>query len=244
MYASPTVHQVKLLDQFDIYWDHSEHKQTERTAAHKRFATRLEKLPLPKQVEFLEVSVAVLRQYWRQSSYGGAKWAKIAQAVLSFLKGECDHTVFADHAFDLQHNSGTAFNKNAMLELDRDNLQSQLDVKQRITGASKLFSQLGRVSYSSRCHLSPDVEALYREGARLRLWDVTPEHSLGGDSHGESGWGGHGHSPYGSHDKYYSDYNHPGYVEYKDKGRSTTRERASVPSWRRLSRKRSLPQTR
>jgi pyruvate,orthophosphate dikinase len=76
--------------------------------------------------------------------YGGASWARIAQALVDFLTGALSPTVFVDHVFDLQHNGGCLFDKNPMFvrASDEDDLKLQLDIKKSSTCITELFRKL------------------------------------------------------------------------------------------------------
>ncbi|MEK0325431.1 MAG: hypothetical protein QQN63_06975 [Nitrosopumilus sp.] len=48
---------------------------------------------------------------WVTSSYGGPKWAKIAQLAKNYCKGEYTEAIFIDGIMNVVHNGGWAFNK-------------------------------------------------------------------------------------------------------------------------------------
>jgi hypothetical protein len=82
------------------------------------------------------------------------------------LTGKLSHSVFADHAFDLQHNGGCVFGKNQMIGGDRYRVHQLLDAKKNATSVGDLYQRLTQI----RKDLSPEVEALYRKGEQLGLW--------------------------------------------------------------------------
>lgn len=67
---------------------------------------------------FLRCAVEVFRDYTWDRSFGGPKWATIAETALMFVTGKITHSLFVDRVFDLQHNSGHVFNKHVMVEVD------------------------------------------------------------------------------------------------------------------------------
>jgi hypothetical protein len=98
----------------------------------------------------------------------------IAQALHDFLKGSLTHSVFADHAFDLQHNGGCVFGKHNMLSTgygsSRSDVTDMLDAKKRATTMEELFRGLTKVSRD----MSAKVTALLHKGERLGRWRVAP----------------------------------------------------------------------
>ncbi len=97
--------------------------------------------------------------------FGGKKWAAIARAAETFLSGQVNATVFADHAFDLEHNGGSVFGKSPMLTRSSV-LRMQLNEKKRAVSVSSLFHML----YSLFPEVSDEVESLYRTGVEMKLW--------------------------------------------------------------------------
>ncbi len=57
-----------------------------------------------------ELTSAFNDGYWK-SQFGGTAWAKASELLTRFLTGEITPIIFVDLAFDLEHNSGTIFNK-------------------------------------------------------------------------------------------------------------------------------------
>jgi phosphohistidine swiveling domain-containing protein len=99
------------------------------------------------------------------SSFGGAPWANIAKAGHLFLSGQIGHTVFADHAFDLQHNNGSVFGKHPMLTGSRSQLYYQLEAKKNATSLSELVVRLTNTFDG----VSSAIKDLLSEGENLGL---------------------------------------------------------------------------
>ncbi|MBY0359516.1 MAG: pyruvate, phosphate dikinase [Candidatus Obscuribacterales bacterium] len=141
-----------------------------RRPVQKEVVARLAQSPQAAHLRFLELAFELFNNGKWQGSVGGYKWANIAQAAHHFLSGKLNHSVFADHAFDLQHNNGTIFGKNPMLECaDRLSLQHMLDQKKQAQNPKELFSGL-RLVAGLKFAFSDAVVALYRKGASLGLW--------------------------------------------------------------------------
>ncbi len=138
----------------------------DRGDAQKEAIETLKNMSMAKHIRFLELVAYVFDRGDWSGSYGGMAWGRIARAALSFLQGKISHSVLADHAFDLQHNNGTVFGKNAMLTGDRNSLQVQLEAKKWATDISDLRVRLRDV----RDEWSADVSAMYSKGVRLGLW--------------------------------------------------------------------------
>lgn len=123
--------------------------------------------PLQRQIEFVRLALDIFKRRSWSSAFGGEKWATIARALLEFLSGRVGHTVFVDHAFDLQHNGGTMFDKHAMLSLRTDEyvLRRQLDCK-KAAQVPELYEKLRRIQNTFS---SPVIE-LWDEGKKRNLW--------------------------------------------------------------------------
>ena len=81
-----------------------------------------------------EFALPVLRElfyegHWR-SSYGGKAWGNIVDAAMLYESNPSSWAVFIDHAIDLSHNGGCAFDKGIFLELfDTSVYMTVLDTK-------------------------------------------------------------------------------------------------------------------
>lgn len=119
------------------------------------------------QVRFLELAWQAFSGTWNSTLYGGRKWAGIAWAGLRFMRGEINHRVFADHAFDLAHNTGTVFGKHDMISvISSYNLQEQLTVRKAAASVRQLFETLDR-----RWQTWPGrVKDLYAKGLERGTW--------------------------------------------------------------------------
>lgn len=63
-------------------------------------------------VKFLPQTIDLFKNYdWIDTAYGGDAWASIAQAALMGWEGKLTKMVWIDHAVDLSHNGGLAFDK-------------------------------------------------------------------------------------------------------------------------------------
>ena len=78
--------------------------------------------------EFLSIAHAVFCCTW-ESGFGGQSWSQIVEAVQNFRNGQWSETIFIDHAFDLRHNGGLAFDKHPNCRCYSDDLRSQLEIK-------------------------------------------------------------------------------------------------------------------
>jgi len=106
------------------------------------------------------------RGQW-SSSFGGLLWGNIAEALKDFLSGKLAHSVFADHAFDLQHNGGSVFGKHAMVLVgSRYELRMMLDGKRDATNVTELSTLMGTYSQD----VSEPVSAIWLRGKTLRVW--------------------------------------------------------------------------
>ncbi len=141
----------------------------------------LEKMDLAKQVRFCELCMNVFEGETWSGSFGGPKWAAIAKAVFQFLSGDpnFNHSVFADHTFDLRHNNGPVFNKRSKMIEDYDNLPKVLDAKKDAKGVldlvARLMAALDTSSSSTRrtaqTVVVKDAEALPMSAEVKRLFD-------------------------------------------------------------------------
>lgn len=105
------------------------------------------------------------RPGWR-SSYGGKKWANIAEAGEFFWNGTVGAAVFVDRVFDLQHNGGRVFNKHPMVKGADYIITNQLDLKRQPLGVTEKVNKLLAI-YPE---VDDDIKALYDEGARKGVW--------------------------------------------------------------------------
>ncbi len=137
----------------------------QRGAAQRRNLVKLQKMGHKEHVRFLQLCKEVFQKGEWSSSYGGPSWAAIAEAAEKYLTGAYPASVFADHAFDLEHNNGSVFGKNDMLYGDRGAIRQQLDKKKHAQGICQLYNQLSR--YAS---FSQPVEELYRRGVELGVY--------------------------------------------------------------------------
>ena len=137
-----------------------------RGAAQLQSIDQLKRMSQPDHVRFADHTTVVFNGGGFSGGYGGPKWGAIAAALHGFLTGELSHAVFADHAFDLQHNSGSVFGKHAMISGSGYGVASMLECKKHARTLSELKSQLG--SYSS--DMSQAVCDLLKRGEQLGVW--------------------------------------------------------------------------
>lgn len=117
------------------------------------------------QAQFTKLcAVAFQGGYWG-GSVGGRPWADIALAAHRYLTGVYNASVFADHAFDLEHNNGSVFGKNPMLVGDRFDVKHQLNRKKNAATLAELYTNLSLYGQYSRA-----VEELYRKGVALGIF--------------------------------------------------------------------------
>ncbi len=137
---------------------------------------RLRQLSAADHVRFAEVAVTCFTTVTWRSAYGGKSWGAIAEALLGFLNGTLSHSVFADHAFDLQHNRGSVFGKNQMVTGDRDQIHDLLESKKHARTMEELFKKFiihdtcDKYDRDDRQMASAAVVALYERGRKLSLW--------------------------------------------------------------------------
>lgn len=118
--------------------------------------------------DILTKCISLFRDYSWPSSYGGDKWADIAEAGLKFWTLPRDG--FIDHCVDLCHNGGTAFNKSesnifTMRYTDHHRYQKYLDEKRYITPLDYI-KKYG-------CSLSIYLQRLLIQACRLGVIDHT-----------------------------------------------------------------------
>jgi hypothetical protein len=95
-------------------------------------------------------------------SYGGPKWAKIADAVIGRL-AKWGPATFVDHCFDLKHNGGLCFDKmSASVHAKGYALSGILNEKFKAESVSAM-------PYSLQYSNTP-IKALYNEGVEYGLW--------------------------------------------------------------------------
>lgn len=138
-----------------------------RKKAQKNVIDVLRQMTFPEQVEFFHLAAEAFdtKGKWG-SSFGGAKWGDIARAAQRFLVGELNHSAFADHTFDLQHNSGNVFDKHPMLSGNRDRVTEQLEAKKHATDVPSLVKSLSRFFDK----WGTEVAEIHRKGEALGLW--------------------------------------------------------------------------
>ena len=120
------------------------------------------------QIDFFRLAQTAFEGSW-SSSYGGKRWAAIAAAPLAFLEGKLGHSVFVDHAFDLQHNGGRMFDKHGLLtgHTDEYTLRCQLDAKKHAAGGvATLYVALTNLHST----VGEEVANLYADGHKQGLW--------------------------------------------------------------------------
>ena len=140
----------------------------DRNSKFKFASSYFNDMPLAAQIEFVRLCSEVFKKRNWSSSYGGAKWAAIADALVDFLSGVTNPVLFIDRVFDLRHNGNSLFDKHEMFinKTEEHYLRSQLDAKKR-AGLRNLFEELK--PYHDQ--LSPDVQALWEKGEAEGLWD-------------------------------------------------------------------------
>jgi len=87
--------------------------------------------------EFLFLCMLIFAEKGWDDVFGGENWGLIAQTALWGWNGFLDREVFIDRVFDLQHNSGTIFDKRKeRVKVQRGPLKSFLDFKLTAQGVS------------------------------------------------------------------------------------------------------------
>jgi len=92
-------------------------KMSGREASFKESFLALEYARKKQNLSKLETAMLLVEAFefsgWKGTSYGGKAWANIAQAYVDLAKARTvqDRTVYIDHAYDLQHNTGSVFTK-------------------------------------------------------------------------------------------------------------------------------------
>lgn len=137
---------------------------------------RLRQLSAADHMRFAELAVACFNTVTWRRAFGGKKWGAIAEALLGFLNGTLSHSVFADHAFDLQHNGGSVFGKNQMVTGDHEQIHDLLESKKYTRTIEELFKKFiihdacDKFDRDDRQMASAAVVALYERGRKLSLW--------------------------------------------------------------------------
>src|SRR5262249_60596067 len=93
-----------LATEFNVKLDRNDRADAQRSAI-----AELKTRTPAQHVRFVDLGASAVDKGTWGGTYGGKKWAAIARAAHSFLTGKLTHSVFADHAFDLQHNGGGGF---------------------------------------------------------------------------------------------------------------------------------------
>jgi len=127
-------------------------------------------------IKFLALATKVFDVPSWESSYGGKAWGHIAKTLMLFLTGELSHSVFVDHAFDLEHNNGSVFGKHHMLCGDRDNIKQQLEVKKYATSVAELYLQLSNIHNT----FTPEVMDIFQKGAIAGIWKLAQKNNSNG----------------------------------------------------------------
>lgn len=115
---------------------------------------------------FFGLAATVFGANWN-GGYGGAAWARIAEAPVAFLGGKLSHSVFVDHVFDLRHNGGRLFDKHPMFtdRTSEGGISRQLEDKKHAKDIGAL-----RVWLERHSTFSPSVEDMWKRGQKLGLW--------------------------------------------------------------------------
>jgi hypothetical protein len=146
-----------------------------RSRAQERTNSFLKGVGMAEHIRFAELCEIVFRKGRWSSAYGGPKWANIAEAAYHFLSGQKSHSVFADHAFDLQHNGGTVFGKHKMITLTRYRVHELLELKKYAGSVDELYRTLSLALVSVANPISAEVSKLYERGRELSLWGSAPK---------------------------------------------------------------------
>jgi len=137
----------------------------------RRSIQRLKEMPHEKHIRFLHLVATVFEaKAWGivgTGGIGGKKWAIIARAAEGYLKGSVNATVFADHAFDLEHNGGSVFGKHPMIGRNTSaKMYAQLETKKLTSSVSGLYRRLTELD----SQMSPEVTSLFRKGVEMGIW--------------------------------------------------------------------------
>ena len=99
-------------------------------------------------LDWLEAAQVSFMGDWWDDLYGGQPWAEIAAAGYAlWANGEAAHQALIDHVFDLEHNSGTAFDKRKdIVDVSEKSLKALLNLK---AGAESFIEQLSDVKGAS-----------------------------------------------------------------------------------------------
>lgn len=145
-----------------------------RSLAQERTNNFLKTVGLAEHIRFVELCAVVFARGQWGASYGGSRWADIARAAHGFLSGKLAHSEFADHAFDLQHNSGTVFGKHSMIQLTRHSVHELLELKKYAGDVADLHKRLSTRLAGLGNGISPRVRELFERGCKLSLWSSAP----------------------------------------------------------------------
>lgn len=145
------------------------HSKQYRSLAQAVTNVQLRSMDLAGQIRFLELCATVFRQGCWANGFGGVRWVNIAEAAYNFMTGSLGHSLFADHAFDLHHNTGRVFGKNKMIVANSAAVNLLLEAKKQARSVASLHARFARLLGGEKS-IRPPLNSLYREGLRLALW--------------------------------------------------------------------------
>jgi len=138
----------------------------DRGVAQTKVLDGLSKMDLKGQIHFFQMAADVFEHLKWEGGYGGKNWVGIAKAPIKFLTGELNHTLFADHVFDLEHNNGSVFGKHVMFSGNRDRVKRQLNEKKKANGGVRDLQQ----RLAALASIPAPTLELYNKGIKSRLW--------------------------------------------------------------------------
>lgn len=137
-----------------------------RLASQNYVRDRMHSQNADKHMMFFHLAAVVFAKNWTASGMGGKPWAAIAQAGADFLDGKMSHTIFVDLVFDLEHNTGSVFDKHEMIVCNTDLLEQQLDARRDASSIRELFQSLTRLHPG----MSQEVANLWNLGRERGIW--------------------------------------------------------------------------
>lgn len=138
----------------------------ERSAVQKEVCEAVLKQPPEAHRKFMADAEIIFNGNWGGGHVGGPKWGNIAGVCRAYLCKEMPASILLDHAFDLQHNTGTVFNKRKdVIEYNSGYLAKMLNIKKNESDINRLYAQLTQV-WSG---MDPEVKALYERG-KGKVW--------------------------------------------------------------------------
>jgi hypothetical protein len=131
---------------FSNLYDNTEFDRNQEVRKHASKGLSFDLAKQMDPVKFMSVAAEIFDESGWHGAYGGENWARIARAWLKLRETESgpDLVVILDHIYDLQHNTGTVFNKLKTYAKDGDYdwLKKALDKKKDLVNGREIINQV------------------------------------------------------------------------------------------------------